>query len=88
MLQRWVDHNGDEHRVKDDYERNCVLVDLKAQPDNIKAKINECITANSEAKAKPMVGAQFLKFCGKFNLQKLSDQSANFGEVFSAPYQG
>ena len=88
MLQRWVDHNGDEHRVKDDYERNCVLVDLQAQPDNIKAKINECITTNSEAKAKPMVGAQFLKFCGRFNLQKLSDQSANFGEVFSAPYQG
>ena len=88
MLQRWSDHNGLEHRVLDDYERNCVLVDLQAQPDNIKAKINECITTNSIPKAKPMVGAQFLKFCGRFNLQKLSDQSANFGEVFSAPYQG
>jgi 5'-3' exonuclease len=29
MLQRWVDHNGEEHRVLDDYERNRRLIDLK-----------------------------------------------------------
>jgi len=27
MLQRWVDHNGDEHRVLEDYERNRRLID-------------------------------------------------------------
>jgi 5'-3' exonuclease len=25
MLQRWTDHNGEEHRVLDDYQRNVVL---------------------------------------------------------------
>ena len=28
MLQRWVDHNGEEHRVLDDYQRNVILCDL------------------------------------------------------------
>jgi len=38
MLQRWIDHNEVEHRVLDDYERNCILVDLTMQPDDIKLR--------------------------------------------------
>ena len=34
MLQRWTDHNGDEHTVREDYERNKILIDLHAQPQN------------------------------------------------------
>ena len=37
MLQRWVDHNGIEHRVIDDYQRNVQLIDLTKQPQEIKA---------------------------------------------------
>ena len=33
MLQRWVDHEGAEHRVLDDYNRNVQLCDLTAQPE-------------------------------------------------------
>ena len=36
MLSRWVDHEGKEHRVKEDYERNKELIDLTRQPDHIK----------------------------------------------------
>lgn len=86
MLQRWTDHNGVEHRVLDDYERNRVLVDLTAQPDDIKAKIVDTITANSVKKNRPMIGAQFLKFCGKYELNKLSEQSQTFSEFLSAEY--
>ena len=43
MLQRWTDHDGVEHRVLDDYERNRVLVDLTAQPDNIKKLIYQVL---------------------------------------------
>jgi 5'-3' exonuclease len=32
MLSRWVDADGVEHRVRDDYQRNKMLIDLKAQP--------------------------------------------------------
>lgn len=86
MLQRWVDHEGQEHRVLDDYERNRVLVDLTAQPDDVKLKIAETIANNSVTKNRLMIGAQFLKFCGRYELNKLSEQSQNFAEIFSSNY--
>ena len=87
MLQRWVDHEGQEHRVLDDYNRNRTLIDLKAQPDQVKEKISATITAGTQTRNRPMIGAQFLKFCGKFNLDKLSEQSQTFAEIFSTGYK-
>ena len=86
MLQRWVDHNEQEHRVLDDYERNRVLVDLTAQPDDIKVKISETIAEGMTVKQQQMIGAQFLKFCGKYNLVKLSDNAASMSHWMSASY--
>jgi 5'-3' exonuclease len=86
MLQRWTDHNGNEHRVLDDYVRNVQLVDLNAQPDNIKSIIDQTIDENCVAKNRPMVGAQFLKFCGKYELNKLSENSSTIGEILNAGY--
>lgn len=88
MLQKWVDHNGVEHKVLDDYNRNCTLVDLGAQPADIRAKIAETISTNSVAKQRPMIGTYFLKFCGRHDLQKLSDQAQTYSEIFSSEYQG
>jgi len=86
MLQSWTDHNNEEHKVLDDYYRNRVLVDLAAQPDHVKVWIAETIAANSQQLNRPMIGAQFLKFCGKYDLIKLSDQSNSFAEFLSASY--
>lgn len=86
MLQRWTDHNGVEHRVLDDYERNRVLVDLTAQPEDIKVMIADTIKTNAVRKSRPMVGAQFLKFCGKYELNRLSEQSQSFSEFLGAEY--
>ncbi len=86
MLQRWTDHNGVEHRVLDDYERNRTLVDLTAQPADIKDKIYECIKTNATPKSMPMVGAQFLKFCGKYDLVKLSDNASSMADWLGAGY--
>ena len=86
MLQTWTDHNGEEHRVLDDYERNRVLVDLSAQPDDVKAQIAETIAVNSMPKNTPMVGAQFLKLCGKFDLVKMSEQANTYCEFLNAQY--
>ena len=86
MLQRWTDHNGVEHRVLDDYNRNVQLVDLTAQPDEIKVKIAETIATNSVPKNVPMIGAQFLKFCGKYDLAKMSEQATTFSAWLSAKY--
>ena len=86
MLQRWVDHNGVEHKVLDDYERNRTLVDLTAQPADVKDQIFETIRQAATVKNRPMVGAQFLKFCGKYELNKISDNASHFAEWLGAAY--
>ena len=86
MLQRWVDHNEVEHRVLDDYNRNCTLVDLTAQPEDVKVQIAETIAEGMTVKQKQMIGAQFLKFCGKYNLVKLGDNAAAMAHWMSASY--
>jgi hypothetical protein len=86
MLQRWVDHNGEEHRVLNDYERNRQLIDLCHQPDDIKAIIRETIASNSVAKAIDQVGMRFLKFCGLFDLTKMAEQAQSYAEPLNAKY--
>jgi hypothetical protein len=86
MLQRWVDHNGEEHRVLDDYERNCTLIDLSAQPDHVKAWIAETIAANAVVKNSPQIGVKFMKFCGKHQLVKIGDQAQQYADFLSAGY--
>jgi hypothetical protein len=88
MLTKWIDHNKQEHKVLDDYNRNRVLVDLTAQPDDIKVKIAETIAQGSVQLNRPMVGAQFLKFCGKYELNKLSENPSAISSVLSASYPG
>lgn len=87
MLQKWVDHDGKEHVVKDDYERNRVLIDLNAQPDDIKVKLYECVDAATKAnKDVSQIGTHLLKFCGKWNLQKMSEQVTQLSPFMSAKY--
>lgn len=86
MLQRWMDHDGEEHRVLDDYERNCTLVDLMAQPDHVKIWIAETISHNSVTKDIPQIGVKFLKFCGKHELVKIGEQATQYAEFLSAGY--
>jgi 5'-3' exonuclease len=86
MLQRWVDHDGVEHRVLDDYERNRVLVDLTAQPEHVRVWITETIAANSVSKNVGQVGTKFLKFCGKYSLNRISDQAQNYVDFLCAEY--
>ena len=86
MLQTWTDHNNVEHKVLDDYERNRRLVDLSYQPEHIRSLIDSTIKSNSVAKSIPMIGAQFLKFCGKYELTRLSEHANNYANFLSASY--
>jgi len=86
MLQRWVDHNEQEHRVLDDYERNRILVDLTAQPDDVKVKIAETIAHGQQPKSVQQIGTKFLKFCGKYDLVKLSENATTIAEWMNAGY--
>lgn len=75
MLQRWTDHEGVEHRVLDDYTRNRMLIDLTQQPDDIKQALDETITAAVEREPVSQVGIKFMKLCGKYGLDKLSERA-------------
>jgi 5'-3' exonuclease len=87
MLQRWVDHNNVEHRVLDDYDRNCRLIDLSAQPENIRAIINETVQSVAvDIKNVNQVGIRLLKFCQLYDLKKISDQAQSYAEPLNARY--
>jgi 5'-3' exonuclease len=85
MLQRWVDHEGTEHRVLDDYSRNVTLCDLSAQPADIRSIIDAEIN-NVESKDISQVGMRLMKFCAKWDLQKIADQAAGYAEPLQARY--
>ena len=86
MLQRWVDHDGVEHRVLDDYQRNVVLCDLSAQPEDIRDIINNVIEEHMTPKDVQQVGMRLMKFCAKWDMQRVADQAAQFAEPLNAKY--
>jgi 5'-3' exonuclease len=87
MLQKWTDHNGTEHRVLDDYNRNRLLCDLTSQPDDIKKIIKDPIHAEEhKTKRVPQVGIRLLKFCASFDLQKISEQVQSYADPLNARY--
>jgi hypothetical protein len=86
MLQRWVDHEGVEHRVLDDYQRNVTLVDLTAQPTDIKEIIKETIKTNAVPKAVDQVGIRLLKFCQLYDMKRMVDSIQHFAEPLQAKY--
>jgi 5'-3' exonuclease len=88
MLQRWTDHNGKEHRVLEDYERNKQLIDLTQQPTDIRTVINDTInTATTANKSISQVGIRLMKFCNLFDLKKIADQAQSYAEPLNARYE-
>jgi 5'-3' exonuclease len=88
MLQRWTDHNGAEHRVLDDYNRNVSLIDLTAQPDTVKHVVDTCIREQRSHKDVGQVGVRFMQFCGKYDLIKCSESADSFGRWMNETYKG
>ena len=88
MLSKWVDADGKEHRVLDDYNRNLLLVDLHAQPDAIIQELDQTIDqAKAENKQISQVGIRFMKFCAKYDLQKITEQAQLYVQPFNARLQ-
>ena len=86
MLQRWTDHDGVEHRVLDDYQRNVTLCDLTAQPENIKEKIFNTINENAQPKNVSQVGLRLMKFCAIYDMQRISDNAQAYAKPLQARY--
>jgi hypothetical protein len=88
MLQKFVDHEGLEHRVREDFQRNRALIDLTAQPEDMKQKFDQRIRESVRVTTTPQVGVHFLRFCGKYKLEKLSQNAETFSKWLNAPYTG
>lgn len=88
MLQKWVDHDGVEHRVLDDYTRNRQLLDLRAQPPHIKHMIDQAIHEQVNLNDVGQVGTKFMKFCGRFELNRIADLASQYAEWMNLTYKG
>jgi 5'-3' exonuclease len=87
MLQKWVDHEGVEHRVLDDYQRNRLLCDLSAQPQEIRKLIDEAIAAEiAKEKNVSQVGIRMIKFCASYELTRIADNITQYVDPFNARY--
>ena len=87
MLQRWTDHEGVEQRVKECYERNKLLCDLTAQPEDIRGIITDTINeALGKEKNISQVGIRLLKFCAEYDLQRISDNVQSYADPLNARY--
>ena len=86
LLQTWTDHEGVEHRVLDDYNRNKTLIDLTSQPDHIKAILDEEIIKAVQAEHKKQVGIHFMRFCGQHDLVRVGQQADSHTRYLGASY--
>lgn len=88
MLQKWIDHNQKEQRVKEAYERNRLLIDLSQIPSDIKVECLSIIATEVERKNVPAIdiGTGFMKFCGRWALTKIGNNSAQFMSLLKAKY--
>ena len=87
MNQRYMHHDGNERTVKEAYELNRLLIDLMEIPPDIKLQSLEIIS-QSLGKVIPSVdiGTGFLKFCGKWELNKISEHAADFMPMLKSKY--
>jgi hypothetical protein len=64
------------------------LIDLTAQPAEIKAVVDACIREQISHKDVGQVGVRFMQFCGKYELNKCSESAESFGRWMNQTYQG
>lgn len=88
MNQKWTDHYKVEQTVKLCYERNKMLIDLSQIPEKVK---NECLAVIADVTGRPSVpamdiGVKFMKFCGRWNLPKIGNNSIQFMPLLKSKY--
>jgi len=87
-LSTWIDHNGQEVRVKDAYERNKTLVDLSAQPKEFVDAWDSAIKEAVNQPQKLQVGVALLKFAAQWGLVRIEKTVSDYSSCFSSEYNG
>jgi 5'-3' exonuclease len=88
MLQKFINYDGSERVVKNEYEFNKKLIDLSEIPGEIKLSCLQIIAEIAGAKIIPAVeiGHNFMKFCGRWDLKKIADTHINFMPMLKDRY--
>lgn len=88
MLSKWTDHENQDHRVKDDYERNRLLIDLRLQPADLIEKWDQTIAESIVTEHKKQVGIALMKFCNLHGLVRIEKAVQEFSPCLSSFYAG
>ena len=88
MLSKWLDHENVEHRVRDDYERNRMLIDLTQQPPDLIDKFDRAIIDEVNQIPKKQVGLALMRFCNLNGLVRIEKNANDFSPTLSALYEG
>ena len=88
MLSKWLDHENTEHRVRDDYERNRMLIDLTQQPPDLIDKFDRTIIEEVNQAPKKQVGLALMRFCNINGLVRIEKNVNDFSPTLSALYEG
>lgn len=86
MYQETMNRDGNTERVIDRYKFNKLLIDLNEQPEEIKKLGFEYIN-NIVPKNKNHIGFNFLKFCNKYELKRIEQNSAQYLKFMSKKYE-
>ena len=85
MNARWVDHEGKERIVKQEYATNQQVIDLTQQPDDVKEiMFSTILETTNNPKQVANVGIHLLKFCSKHELVRIRDNVKFYAEPFNA----
>ena len=82
MERTWVNADGKDMSVKALFEENKLLMDLAAQPDDIRELIEDVIIEGFDAPGK-YSHFHFLKFCGQFGLQRITEHIERYVPLLS-----
>lgn len=88
MLHEWVDHKGNKVKVKDLYERNKLLIDLREIPDFIVEEVREAINnASAKRLESAEIGFKFMKFCAKYELNAIASSASRYLDFLGRKYE-
>ena len=88
MLQTWQDDQGQTRTVKDQYELNRQLVDLQAQPEQLRQQFQQCVAQCAARDPVSNVGIHLLKFCAEWELNNIGRYPDDYAAVLNARYTG
>lgn len=78
---------GDQkYSVRELYERNRTLIDLRRQPPEVVDEFDMAIADALDTERTRMVGAYFAKFCAKYKLNKLASRADQFTSMLAKSY--